>query len=102
MAVRSSFPSLIDVYKRQVNKVWVGEGPHPDSVTVRLLRGATALSTAILRESNGWSHTFSGLSDAYEYSVEEVAVPEGYTATVLWSGRTCTIVNTKDGTTPKP
>jgi len=97
--VQSVTPSTMDI---TVKKAWVDDGDHPDSVTVRLLRGSSVAGTAVLNDGNGWSHTFKNLSGAYEYNVEEAEVPEGYTVSITWNGNTCTVTNTKDGMTPRP
>ena len=73
-----------------VVKVWQGTDADkhlPDSVTVQLYQGETALGDPIdLTAEGGWSHTWSGLQqydsegNAYAYSVKEVKVTYGENA----------------------
>lgn len=68
-----------------VNKVWITDdgGKAADSVTVQLMRNGVAYGSAVkLTAANGWSYTFSGLSKGYNWTVEEIDVPEGFAATV--------------------
>ena len=60
------------------------DGKRPDSITVKLLANGKATGkTATASEATGWKYEFTKL-DRYEggkeitYTVEEVAVPEGY------------------------
>ena len=46
----------------------------PDSVTVELLDGDTVISSAVLSEQNGWTHTFTDLAKSGNYAVRETAV----------------------------
>jgi len=64
------------------------DGMRPESVTVRLLaNGADTGKTLVLSADNGWEGSFDDL-DANEagipiaYTVQEVGMPEGYTASV--------------------
>ena len=90
-----------------VKKVWEDEdnqdGLRPESIQAVLKQNGTAMSgeeyTVTLNEENNWSHTWSGLAikdgsdNAYTYTVEEVAEPEGYAATYETVGNTTTIKN---------
>ena len=51
----------------------------PDSVTVELLNGGTAIASVSLSETNGWAHTFTDLPKDGTYSVRENHVSD-YTA----------------------
>ncbi|QQC35293.1 Cna B-type domain-containing protein [Streptococcus oralis] len=73
-------------------KIWKDEenkdGIRPSSVTVKLLAdGKETGQTATVSETSGWTYEFTGL-DRYQegkeiaYTVEEVNVPDGYTASV--------------------
>lgn len=81
-----------------VTKVWADNGDEaearPDDITVTLLRDGQPYSPYTLNESNGWKHTFSGLSTNYTWSVAEADVPEGYVSEVSGSGAVWTITNT--------
>ena len=80
-----------------MNKVWVGDGEasRPESVRVQLYRDGEAYGSPVtLRESNGWSHTWRGLNDRYNWTAEEIDVPDGYTSSTSQSGTVVTITNT--------
>lgn len=79
-----------------VKKVWSGDtaSTRPASVAVRLLHNGKEIGTVTLQESNGWSHTWSGLEDGGAYQVIETDVPEGYTVSVSQNGTTFTVTNT--------
>ncbi len=92
-----------------VTKVWYdGDNKdqiQPESVTVKLLvNGNETDQTVLLSAGNQWSGTFTNLpinddGKPISYSVEEVAVPKGYTAVVTSSAENSfTITNTH---TPK-
>ena len=54
--------------------------------------------TIELSEANNWEHTFTGLPESnngvtYEYTVEEVDIPEGYTHEVVTEGTNSVITN---------
>lgn len=74
------------------HKIWKDEdnkdGIRPASITVKLLAdGKETGQTATVSETSGWTYEFTGL-DRYQegkeiaYTVEEVNVPDGYTASV--------------------
>ena len=81
-----------------VTKVWVAsEGViHPDSVEAVLYRDGKAFDTVKLSAENDWSHTWTGLTDEYTWSVDEKSVPAGYTKNVTSDGYDFTITNTKE------
>ena len=78
--IEDSNPNEINIY---VVKKWDDKNnaakKRPDSVNIQLLNGSEIVSTAKLSESNGWSHTFTGVSKDGNYSVKEKKV-ENYTA----------------------
>ena len=89
-------------------KIWKDEdnkdGIRPSSVTVKLLAdGKETGQTATVSETNGWTYEFTGL-DRYQegkeiaYTVEEVNVPDGYTASV--EGYNITNTHTPEKPTP--
>ncbi len=75
-----------------VEKVWSDadnqDGIRPDSIQVQLKANGTAKGDAVaLNESNKWTYTWKNLpknegGKEIEYTVDEVAVPDGYTKTV--------------------
>ena len=90
------------------HKIWKDEdnkdGIRPASITVKLLAdGKETGQTATVSETSGWTYEFTGL-DRYQegkeiaYTVEEVNVPDGYTASV--EGYNITNTHTPEKTTP--
>ena len=78
-------------------KIWFGAGvEHPESVRITLYRNGEAYESVTLSADNGWRHTWKGLSDVYEWSVDEPSVPSGYNKTVRRSGNSFTITNTHE------
>jgi len=80
-----------------VKKVWADDnnkyGKRPSEVTVKLLdEEGNIYKTAILNETNGWTHTFTGLNESVKYTVDENDVPyylksiNGYTITNTYYG----------------
>ena len=89
-------------------KIWKDEdnkdGIRPASITVKLLaNGKETGQTATVSETSGWTYEFTGL-DRYQegkeiaYTVEEVNVPDGYTASV--EGYNITNTHTPEKPTP--
>ena len=90
------------------HKIWKDEdnkdGIRPASITVKLLAdGKETGQTATVSETSGWTYEFTGL-DRYQegkeiaYAVEEVNVPDGYTASV--EGYNITNTHTPEKPTP--
>lgn len=75
-----SNPNLINIY---VVKKWDDKNnaakKRPESVTIELLDGEKAISSAVLNEQNGWAHTFTDVSKDGIYSIKEKKV-DNYTA----------------------
>ena len=91
-------PPSSDTYLN-VKKVWVGDNEdiRPESIDVQLLRDGEAYGDSVtLNEENGWKASWSGLSKSYDWSVEEVEIPVGYTSAVTNAGKNWTITNTLD------
>ncbi len=67
-----------------VEKVWVlnDGGRMSESVTVVLYQNGVRYDTAELNAGNGWAYTWDSLDDSFEWTVEELNVPEGFTASV--------------------
>lgn len=90
------------------HKIWKDEdnkdGIRPASITIKLLAdGKETGQTATVSETSGWTYEFTGL-DRYQegkeiaYTVEEVNVPDGYTASV--EGYNITNTHTPEKPTP--
>jgi hypothetical protein len=65
-----------------------------DSVTVQLLRDDVAVETAILSNQNNWQVTYKDMPASDEYSIVEINIPKGFTATYSKSGYIFTVTNT--------
>ena len=79
-----------------VKKVWNTDASTQaaDSVTVQLLRNGVVVETATLSDQNNWQVTYSNMPESDAYSIKEVNVPKGFTATYSKSGYTFTVTNT--------
>ena len=83
---------LVDI---TVKKVWNDDGKNrPKSVMVQLRNGDTVVDTVTLSEQNGWRHIWTDRPTSDAWSVKEVDVPKGYTATYQKSGFVYTVTNT--------
>ena len=90
------------------HKIWKDEdnkdGIRPASITVKLLAdGKETGQTATVSETSGWTYEFTGLDRYREgkeitYTVEEVNVPDSYTASV--EGYNITNTHTPEKPTP--
>ena len=65
-----------------------------DHVTVQLLRNGNVVKTATLNAENNWQVTYTGMPESDAYSVKEVDVPKGFTATYKQNGYIFTVTNT--------
>ena len=79
-----------------VKKVWNTDASTgaADSVTVQLLRGGKVIETAVLNEQNNWQVTYTDMPESDAYSIKEVKVPKGFTATYKQNGYVFTVTNT--------
>ena len=64
-----------------------------DSVIVQLLQDGIVLETARLNEQNNWEVTYTNMPKSDAYSIVEVNVPKGFTATYSQSGYVFTVTN---------
>ena len=85
-----------------VKKVWEDKDNKlglRKAIKVQLKQNGENYGEAIeLSEANNWEHTFTGLPESnngvtYEYTVEEVDIPEGYTHEVVTEGTNSVITN---------
>ena len=65
-----------------------------DRVTVQLLQNGNVVQTAILNAQNNWQVTYTDMPESDAYSIEEVDVPKGFTATYQQKGYIFTVTNT--------
>ena len=78
-----------------VRKVWNTDASAKaaDSVTIQLLKDGTVVATALLNAQNQWQITFTDLPESDAYSIVEVDIPKGFTATYSQSGNVFTVTN---------
>lgn len=80
-----------------VKKVWNDspkDASRPASVKIQLLNGDTVKDTVVLNAGNNWTYTWTGLEKSDRWSVREIDVPKGYTATYSNQQYTFTVTNT--------
>ena len=79
-----------------IQKVWNtnGAAEAADHVTVQLLKDDNVVITAILNAQNNWQVTYSDMPESDAYSILEVDIPKGFTATYKQNGYTFTVTNT--------
>ena len=78
-----------------IKKVWNTDASasEAESVTIQLLRDGVVVETAILNEQNHWQVTYTNMPESDAYSIVEVHVPKGFTATYSQNGYTFTVTN---------
>lgn len=67
-----------------------------DSVTVQLLKKGNVVKTAILDAKNDWQITYKDMPESDDYSIKEVEVPKGFTATYKQNGYYFTVTNSSN------
>jgi hypothetical protein len=79
-----------------IKKVWNTDASTPaaQQVTVQLLRDGFLLETAVLNAANNWQVTFEGMPESDGYTIREVGIPKGFTATYQQKGYVFTVTNT--------
>ena len=79
-----------------VKKVWNTDASTEaaDRVTVQLLQNGNVVKTAILNAQNNWQVTYSDMPESDAYSIQEIDVPKGFTATYSQTGYVFTVTNT--------
>lgn len=92
---------IIRVIDINVKKVWntsTNNTNHviniPESITVELLLDNKVIDTIILSKENDWKYTWKDLEKSDMYTVKEIKVPKGYTATYQKEENTFIITNT--------
>ena len=78
-----------------IKKVWNTDASTKvaDSVMVQLLRDGVVVETATLSDQNNWQVTYTDMPESDVYSIVEVNVPKGFTATYSQSGYVFTVTN---------
>lgn len=79
-----------------IKKVWNTDASTEasDSVTVQLLKNDNVIKTATLSAQNNWQITYADMPESDAYTVKEVNVPKGFTATYKQNGYVFTVTNT--------
>ena len=79
-----------------IKKVWNTDASTKaaDSVTVQLLRNGKVVETATLSEDNNWQVIYTDMPESDAYSIQEVNVPKGFTATYKQNTYVFTVTNT--------
>lgn len=79
-----------------IKKVWntSASAKSADSVTIQLLRDGVVVETATLSDQNNWQVTYTDMPESDAYSIVEVNVPKGFTATYSQSRYVFTVTNT--------
>ena len=79
-----------------IKKVWNTDASTEaaKSVTVQLLKNGTVIKTATLNAQNNWQVIYTDMPESDAYSIKEVNVPQGFTATYQKNGYVFTVTNT--------
>ena len=79
-----------------IKKVWNTDASTEatDSVTVQLLRNGNVVKTATLNAKKNWQVTYTGMPESDAYSIKEINVPKGFTATYSQKGHVFKVTNT--------
>lgn len=78
-----------------IKKVWNtgSSAKASSSVTVQLLKDGAVVETATLSAQNNWQITYADLPESDAYSIVEVNIPRGFTATYSQNGYVFTVTN---------
>jgi uncharacterized surface anchored protein len=79
-----------------IEKVWnTDESTEAtQNVKVQLLKDGKVIKTAILSRDNHWQITYTDMPESDAYSIREINVPKGFTATYKQNGYIFTVTNT--------
>lgn len=79
-----------------IQKIWNTDQSTPiaDSVTVQLLCNGEVVQTAVLSLRNDWKTTYPDMPESDGYSICEVDIPKGFTASYAQNGYDFTVTNT--------
>lgn len=78
-----------------IQKIWNTDASvsTADSVTVQLLKDGAVVATAVLKAQNEWKTVYPNMPESDAYSILEVNIPEGFTATYSQRGYVFTVTN---------
>ena len=79
-----------------IRKIWNTDASTQaaQSVTVQLLRSGNVVETATLNENNSWQVTYTNMPESDAYSIQEINIPKGFTATYQQNAYVFTVTNT--------
>ena len=79
-----------------IKKVWNTDSATEaaESITVQLLRNGKVIETATLNAQNNWQVTYTNMPESDAYSIQELYIPKGFTATYQQRGYVFTVTNT--------
>ena len=79
-----------------IKKVWNTDASTEaaDHVTVQLLHNYTVIRTAVLNADNNWQVTYTNMPESDAYSIQEIHIPKGFTATYQQNAYVFTVTNT--------
>ncbi|MBR2938171.1 MAG: Cna B-type domain-containing protein [Oscillospiraceae bacterium] len=79
-----------------IKKVWNTDASTEatESVTVQLLQNGNVVKAATLNAQNNWQVTYTDMPESDAYSIQEIDVPKGFTATYSKTGYVFTVTNT--------
>lgn len=79
-----------------IKKVWNTSGGTggTEAVTIDLLRNGNVVRTATLDKDNNWQVIYTDMPESDAYSIKEVNIPKGFTATYKQEGYVFTVTNT--------
>lgn len=79
-----------------IKKVWNTDASTQaaESIDVQLLHKDEVIRTATLNKENNWQITYTDMPQSDAYSVKEVNIPKGFTATYKQNGYVFTVTNT--------
>lgn len=85
--------SLIDI---TVKKEWNNDKNNklPSNVTIELLKDNIVIDTITLNNDNNWTYTWNNIEKSDKYSVREINIPLGYTASYRNEGYNYIVTNT--------
>ncbi|MBQ2729622.1 MAG: Cna B-type domain-containing protein [Clostridia bacterium] len=89
----------------KVVKQWKDNGfsdKRPESIEIEIIRNGNVVSVQKLAADNNWSYKWTAPDDGSRWQAVERNVPEGYTVSMVESGRTIIITNsyTEQSVTP--
>ena len=84
-------------FSHLLKKVWNTSGGTggTEAVTIDLLRNGNVVRTATLDKDNNWQVIYTDMPESDAYSIKEVNIPKGFTATYKQEGDVVTFTDVK-------